>query len=78
MPNLIVHLSSNVADSREKCPECGKSFIVTLGNQKVCSSCGHQWPPLPNVQRGLSRNAALNGGSPSRPARIIRWNTLGR
>lgn len=42
------------------CPSCGFKGIVTLGEQKRCQQCGHQWPPKPRPQPILTRSEILN------------------
>jgi len=56
---------------RDTCPKCGAISVVRINVQKRCNQCGHQWPPISNMQRGPTRRDVLNGTARYVPGRII-------
>jgi hypothetical protein len=54
----------------EPCPECGHKGHGRIGQQKRCSMCGHQWPPVQRVLQGPTRSEILNA-----TARIFPWRS---
>lgn len=57
----------------EACPECSYKGCAKIGQQKRCSSCGHQWPPIQRLQQGPTRGEILNGTARIPRANFIRW-----
>lgn len=64
-------MPDNNTTNRESCPECGALCIAKVCNQKRCSQCGHQWPPIARIQQGPTRRDVLNGTARYIPGRII-------
>jgi uncharacterized Zn ribbon protein len=52
---------------KEKCPKCGSTLTLRLGNQSHCNSCSHEWAidRNPVATNALRRRKELTG--PKRP-----------
>jgi tRNA(Ile2) C34 agmatinyltransferase TiaS len=61
-----------IVEECEPCPKCGSKVSAKIQQQKRCSQCGHQWPPVKREPLGPTRRDILNGTAYFQHTQIVR------